>query len=90
MVDRHEIKPDFFRYASLDDVDGGVQFMRDTKASWGDRVQWARFTVFNDKAPSNTYPHGWYAEGWSVAPHKMEPPGTQAPFCFPLTEANCG
>jgi hypothetical protein len=38
-----------------------------------------RYTVFSDEYPSDTYPHGYYLEGWRIRPLH------QAKFSYPLT-----
>jgi len=77
-------EPDCFTYREPAECDYR-SFVEYCREQWSD-CQWGRFTaVFPGHPMPPPYPEGWYFEGWTVDPAKMDPPHRQAPFNFPLT-----
>lgn len=79
--------PDCFSWRLLHQTDA-QSFAREMRRVWEGKVQWGRFTVVSEEFPNPPYPPGFYFEGWSVDPAKMDPPHREAPFNFPLTARN--
>jgi hypothetical protein len=84
--ERPEIAPDRFNFRKLDGRTV-AELADEIVAEWcanGSPPAWRRFTVVNVEFPNEPYPPGVYAEGWSIAPWKHDPPGREAPFNYPL------
>jgi len=87
MDNRPEIEPTFFMYEPLpaDREDSPRIIAEMSKRMQTNGATFARLTLVSQEYPSPPYPHGYYLEGWAVDPARMDPPGKQAPFNFPLT-----
>lgn len=73
---------DFYAYHPLPIEADNTVFFDLARKIEADGAKHARFTIINDEHPSETHPHGCYAEGWLARPEGPDP----IPFEFPLSE----
>lgn len=89
--DRPEAKPDFFSFRPQTDhphwIDLAMNDVAQTvRGGAFPQPDWQRWTIIPEDDPlASVYPPGLYFEGWSVAPHRMEPQHREpVGFNFPL------
>ena len=89
--DRPEAQPDFWSFRPQSDhphwIDLAMNDIADSiRGSGAEQPDWQRWTVITDDLPlAAVYPPGLYFEGWSSAPHRMDPPHREpSGFALPL------
>ena len=90
LIDTRQLyEPDLFSHRDLPDYHADEPALFREMAEGMKEVggTFFRFTIVSDEYPQPPYPHGLYVEGWLVDPARMEVPGKQAAFNYPLVAA---
>ena len=81
---RPSAQADNFAYAPLDLGDARAAWLG-LSPVWHSDIEETRVTVISPEHPHPSLAEGYYFEGWTVAPHRMDPPHKAGPFYFPTT-----